>query len=229
MLQDPPLLEIKREWERLGDDLLARFEGAQTGHLVDAMHGRGAMTPMIKPVLGQQPKFIGYAFPVATGANDNLALIAGIARAKAGDVMIVDADGFEGSAVCGDIVALLAKNAGCHGIVIDGCARDLDGLESVNLPVFARTITANSCVKSGPGRVGLPITAGGVRVQAGDLVMGDRDGVVVVAKAQVGDIADQVAAIRAAEAKVIESVEAGLTTLPFMDDLLNSDRVKFVD
>lgn len=229
MLEEPPLLEVKRLWDRVPPELLARFEGAQTGHLVDAMGGRGALDHAIKPVVAARPTFIGSALPVWTGPNDNLALIGGVAIAKPGDVVVAESGGFEGAAVCGDIVAQLAKNAGCSAIVIDGMARDLEGLDAVGLAVFARGITPNSCVKSGPGRVGLPVVAGGVQVTAGDLVMGDRDGVVVVPGAMVETVADQVDAIRAAEAKVIEKSESGITTLPFMDALLNSERVKFVE
>ncbi|MGF1651622.1 MAG: RraA family protein [Hyphomicrobiaceae bacterium] len=192
MLEDPPLLTIKRSWHRIPPEVIARFDGAQTGHLGDAMNGRGALDAAIKPVVSKAHRFIG-------------------------------------SAVCGDILAGLAKNVGCSAIVIDGAARDLEGLEAIGLPVFARTITPNSCVKTGPGSVGLPVAIGNVVVSAGDLVFGDRDGVIVVPHAQVATVADRVAAIRAAEAKVIAEVEGGLTGLAFMTALLETDRVRFVD
>ena len=62
--------------------------------------------------------------------------------------------------MCGDIVAMLAQNAGCAALVLDGMVRDVVGLVEVGLPIFARGITPNSCVRSGPGRVGFPIVAG---------------------------------------------------------------------
>ncbi len=229
MLEDPPLLTIKRSWHRIPPEVIARFDGAQTGHLGDAMNGRGALDAAIKPVVSKAHRFIGSALPAFTGPNDNLALIAAVARAKPGDVIVVAAESFVGSAVCGDILAGLAKNVGCSAIVIDGAARDLEGLEAIGLPVFARTITPNSCVKTGPGSVGLPVAIGNVVVSAGDLVFGDRDGVIVVPHAQVATVADRVAAIRAAEAKVIAEVEGGLTGLAFMTALLETDRVRFVD
>ncbi|MEM9029284.1 MAG: hypothetical protein AAGC70_13030 [Pseudomonadota bacterium] len=229
MLKDPPVLEIKRAWTRPDPALLKRFNGAQTGHLVDAMSGRGGMDMAIKPLLSEQSAFLGTAFPVATGANDNLALIAGVSRAQPGDVIIAASDAFDRTAVCGDIVAMLAKNAGCAAIVIDGMARDLAGLEEVGLAMFARGVTPNSCVKAGPGTVGLPVIAGGVRVEAGDVVMGDRDGVVIVPRARLEEVVASVEAIRQAESETIAKVQTGWTTLPFMDDLLASDRVTYVD
>lgn len=229
MLKDPPLLEVKRSWSRPAPEKLRRFEGAQTGHLVDAMSGRGGLDKAIKPLLASRSGFIGTAVPVATGPNDNLAIIAGIARSQPGDVIVAASDAFERTAVCGDIVAMLAKNSGCAAIVIDGMGRDLAGLEDVGLPMFARGITPNSCVKSGPGKVGLPVVAGGVLVEAGDIVMGDRDGVVVIPQALLDEVIAMVDAIREAEAATIAKVQAGLKTFPFMEDLLSSDRVVFVD
>ncbi|MEM7776007.1 MAG: hypothetical protein AAF732_10390 [Pseudomonadota bacterium] len=229
MLKDPPVLEIKRAWTRPDPALLKRFDGAQTGHLVDAMSGRGGLDMAIKPLLSEQSAFLGTALPVATGANDNLALIAGVSRAQPGDVIIAASDAFDRTAVCGDIVAMLAKNAGCAAIVIDGMARDVAGLEEVGLPIFARGVTPNSCVKTGPGTVGLPVIAAGVRVEAGDVVMGDRDGVVIVPRARLEEVVASVDAIRQAEGETIAKVQTGWTTLPFMDDLLASDRVTYVD
>lgn len=229
MLEDPPLLEIKRTWERVAPELLARFDGAQTGHIVDAMNGRGALDAAIKPLVADAAAFIGSAVPIWTGPDENLALLAAVARAKPGDVLVVAAEGFAASAITGDILAALAKNAGCAAMVLDGMARDLVGLEGVGLPIFGRGITPNSPVKSGPGRVGLPVVAGGVHVAAGDLVFGDRDGVVVVPGARIAAVADTVDQIRAAEAKVIANVEGGLKAFDWVVDLLDSDKVRFVD
>ncbi|MEO0671904.1 MAG: RraA family protein [Pseudomonadota bacterium] len=229
MLKEPPLLEIKRTWPRPDLDRLAAFDGAQTGHLVDALSGRGALDAAIKPVAADASSFIGTALPVLTGPNDNLAIIAAVAKARPGDVVVAASESFSGSAVVGDIAAMMAKNAGCRAIVIDGMARDLVGIEAVGLPVFAKGITPNSCVKSGPGRVGFPVVAGGVQVAPGDIVMGDRDGVVVVPRERLEEVAGKVQAIREVEAGVIKDVEQGLTTFPFMEELLNSDRVTYVD
>jgi len=58
--------------------------------------------------------------------------------------------------------------------------KDIEGILPVGLPVFCRGITPNSPVRNGPGTVGLPVILGGQQVCAGDLVAGDRNGVVVV-------------------------------------------------
>ena len=229
MLKDPPLLTIKNDFERVPKARLEELAGAQTGHVVDAMNGRGGMECAIKPVDPKRSTFIGTAFPVETGPSDNLAITAAVARAQEGDVIVAASDAFERTAVCGDIVAMMAQNAGCAALVLDGMARDLIGLLDVGIPIFSRGITPNSCVRSGPGRVGLPIVAGGQRVEAGDVVVGDLDGVVVVPKADLDRVIATVNQIRAAEAEAIAKVKTGLTRMAFMEELLTSDKVEYVD
>ncbi|MGI9521597.1 MAG: RraA family protein [Hyphomicrobiaceae bacterium] len=229
MLHDPPLLTIKKDFARAPQAALDALAEAQTGHVVDALLGRGAMDASIKAIDNDRAQFIGTAFPVETGPSDNLAIAAGVALAKEGDVIVGACDAFERTAVCGDIVAMLGQNAGCAALVLDGMVRGVVGLVEVGLPIFARGITPNSCVRSGPGRVGLPIVAGGVRVEAGDVVKGDLDGVVVIPRAEVDRVVAAVQEICAAETVTIEDVQSGRTRMPFMDDLLRSERVKYVD
>lgn len=229
MLEDPPLLVIRKSINRPPADKLARLRGAQTGHVVDAMNGRGALDPAIKPVDPTRAQFIGTAMTCETGPSDNLAIMAAIALAQEGDVIVSASDGFTATAVVGDIVSLMARNAGIQAIVIDGMARDSQGIVEVGLPVFSRGITPNSCVKSGPGRVGHPIVAGGVAIQPGDVIVGDRDGVVVIPQHMLDDVIARVEAIREAEAKVIANVkDKKLTHMERMAELLRSDRVRYV-
>jgi len=230
MLEDPPLLVIRKSFNRPPADKLARLRGAQTGHVVDAMSGRGALDPAIKPVDATRAQFIGTAMTCETGPSDNLAIMAAIAVAHESDVIVSASDGFTSTAVVGDIVSLMARNAGIQALVIDGMARDSQGIVEVGLPVFSRGITPNSCVKSGPGRVGHGIVAGGVAIEPGDVIVGDRDGVVVIPQHMLDDVIARVEAIRDAETKVITRVkENRLTHMERMAELLGSDRVRYID
>lgn len=124
MLEDPPLLVIRRSFQRPPAAKLTRIEGVQTGHVVDAMNGRGALDLAIKPVAPDRAQFIGTAMTCETGPSDNLAIMAAIAVAQAGDAIVSASDGLMSTAVVGDIVSLLAKNAGVAAIVLEGMARD---------------------------------------------------------------------------------------------------------
>jgi len=229
MLQDPPLLVVRRAFERPDPAKVAKLAGAQTGHIVDALEGRGALDNAIKAVDPAKAQFVGVALPCETGPSDNLAIMAALSIAKPDDVIVAAADGFLSTAVVGDNICLMGRNAGLAAIVIDGMARDADGIVGAGLPCFSRGITPNSCVRSGPGRVGFPIVAGGVAIRPGDVLVGDRDGVVVVAREMLDTIIQRLDEIRAAEQKVQARIATGLTHLETIAELMASDRVTYVD
>ncbi len=229
MLKDPPLLTVRRMWQRPDAFTLGRLKGVQTGQAVDAMQGRGALDAAIKAIDPANAMFLGTALPCETGPNDNLAIIAAIALAQPGDVVMAASEGFKQSAVVGDNVTMVAKGKGVAAIVIDGMARDIAGIAPVGLPVFARGITPNSCVRTGPGRVGLPIVIGGALVEAGDIVIGDADGVVVLPRKHLHTILPSVEEVLAAEAATQGKIRNGFTNIGGIEDLLASDRVHYVD
>lgn len=228
MIDDPPLLTILRDRPRPDPALVAALAGAQTGHVIDAMDGAGAMAAAIKPLDPARAGFVGIALPCQTGPGDNLAVMAALALAQRGDVIVAAADGFAGSAIIGDNVAWMARNGGVAALVTDGAVRDAAGIRDIGLPMFAAAVTPNSCARSGPGRVGLPVVCGGVAVTAGDVLVGDADGVVVVPAALLAAVVERLARIRAAEAALQARIGTGLTHLDAIAALLASERVRYV-
>ncbi len=229
MIEDPPLLTIRRRFPRTDGASLAKLAGVPTGNLVDAMAGRGALDFAIKPIDRDRASFVGSALTCETGPSDNLAVLAALALAEKGDVIVAAADGFTGTAIIGDNLAAMARNRGVAALVTDGLVRDSAGVVGVGLPVFARGVTPNSCVRSGPGTVGLPVVVGGVAVAPGDIVVGDRDGVVVVARRDLESVLARLAAVLKAEADLQAQIARGLTHPDAVAALLGSDRVRFVD
>jgi 4-hydroxy-4-methyl-2-oxoglutarate aldolase len=229
MLKDPPILTIRRKFKRPDRGLLAKLARAQTGHIIDALEGRGALDHHIKPVDSERAQFVGVALTCECGANDNLAIMAALVLGEPGDVPIAACDGFAATAGVGDNLAMMAKNKGFAAIVSDGMARDREGIVSAGLPVFARGITPNSCVRSGPGRIGFPIVCGGVAVQAGDVLVGDRDGVVVIPQADLETVIGRLDEIRRAEEATQAKIRAGMTHLDSVAQLLKSDMVAYID
>jgi 4-hydroxy-4-methyl-2-oxoglutarate aldolase len=229
MITDPPALRVRRHFERPPAELVAALRGAATGHVVDASGGKGALVPEIKPIAGTGAEFCGVAIPCDAGPGDNLALFGALALAEPGDVLVVATDAYRGAAVLGDLLAGMARNSGVAAIVTDGLARDVAGLASVGLPVFAAGVSPNSPSRCGPGVVGMPIVIGGVAVEAGDIVVGDADGVVVVPRRRAADIVSRLRRVRAAEALVEAKVKAGLRMLDGVAALLASDRVENIE
>jgi 4-hydroxy-4-methyl-2-oxoglutarate aldolase len=108
----------------------------------------------------------------------------------------------------------VARNRGVVGFVTDGVVRDLDELEALNLSIYAMGVTPNSPGRRGPGSVGLPIICGGVPIASGDVMVGDRDGVVVVPRARLAETLANLERVEATEAAMLEKVRGGLKELP---------------
>lgn len=228
MAANPPALTVRRNFPRPPEALVARFRDAPSGWVVDANGRRGALDHRIRPIT-RAMRFAGPVLTVHSRARDNLAPYAAIAYAKPGDVLVVAADGYEEASVLGDILLGMAKNKGIAALVTDGMARDVDGLNAVGIPVFARGLTPNSPYKDGPGTIGLPVALGGVAVDAGDLIVGDQDGLVVVAREALEAVAAALDEVQAKEAKMDELVRKGATVPPWMEQALAEKGVRFVD
>ena len=232
MIEDPPLLTVRSNFERPAAAAVAALAGAPTGHLVDALGGLGALDYRIKAVTPAPPAdqvFCGVAVTCDCGPADNLAVFAALQATRPGDVIVAATDAYMGCALIGDLVLGMARNCGALAFVTDGLARDLDGLEAVGIPVFCRGISPNSPARNGPGKVGLPIHLGGVTVASGDLVAGDRDGVVVVPRGRIEEVIQALARVREAEAGLEAKVAGGLKVPDFAAALLASDRVRRLD
>ena len=223
MIEEPPLLRIlsKGRRNRPEPDQLAAFQGAETGHICDALGGLAALDAGIKPMGNLRPAVFGPALTVECGPADILALLAALSEAEPGDVLVVATGGYRHTAALGDQVSGMARNAGVAGFVTDGMVRDIAGIEQVGLPVFAAGITPNSPFGKGPGRVGYPVNLGGRQIASGDLVIGDRDGIATVPFERLGEAASALASVRAAEADLAGKVAGGTILPDGIEDLLN--------
>ena len=226
MIKDPPLLRIRRGFTRPTEALLAGFAGIPTGYLVDAMNGSGCLDYRIKPLVQRKTVMVGTAVTCHAGPSDNLALFGAVHAARKGDVLVAATNAYMGAAITGDLLLGMARNRGVAGLVTDGLVRDLVGILDVDIPVYCAGLTANSPARNGPGTVGLPIVLGGVRVDSGDIVVGDRDGVVIVPLAEATNVLGRLGGIKAAEASLEAKVKAGLEVPDFIQAIMESGRVE---
>jgi 4-hydroxy-4-methyl-2-oxoglutarate aldolase len=226
MIKDPPLLKIRRGFNRPPAELLAEFAGVPTGHLVDAMGGRGCIDYRIKPLVQSNKVMVGVAVTCHAGPADNLALFGALHVARKGDILVAATDAFTTTAITGDLLLGMAKNRGVVGLVTDGLIRDLIGVLGVGLPVYCAGTTANSPARNGPGTVGVPVVVGNVVIHSGDIVVGDGDGVVVVSLEEAQGVLNNLKDVRAAEAALEAKVKAGLEIPDFIETIIASDRVE---
>jgi 4-hydroxy-4-methyl-2-oxoglutarate aldolase len=229
VIEDPPLITLRRRFPRPSPAQVEALRGAMTGHLVDAMGGRGGLSHAIKPVIPEQAHFCGVAVTSHPGPADNLATFAALDLAQPGDVIVAAADGFMGTAVVGDLLLGMMRNCGVVGFVTDGCVRDIPGIRGVGLPCHAAGVTPNSPVRNRPGTVGLPVSLGGVSIDSGDILVGDLDGVVVVPFARIDAVIAALQAVRKAEAALEAKVQAGLKIPDFIRSMLAGPGVREVD
>jgi len=128
------------------------------------------------------------AYPVRCTPGDNLAVHVAVARAPAGRALAVDVGDEDELGYWGEVLTTAAESRGLAGLVIDGGVRDTAALEAHGFPVFSTTVALRGASKARPGAVGLPADVGGVRVSAGDWLVGDGDGVVVVPATALDDV-----------------------------------------
>lgn len=228
MPANPPALTVRRAFPRPDAALVAAFREASTGAVADANGRRGALAWTIRPQT-TAVRFCGVALTVRTRPRDNLAPYAALKYAQPGDVLVVACNAYEESSVAGDILLGMARNAGIVALVTDGMVRDVEGLNAVGIPVFARGLTPNAPHRDGPGAIGEPVTLGGGIVHPGDIVVGDANGVVVVAREAAGSVAEALADVAAREAKMDAWVRDGVKAPPWLDEALTQAGVRHLD
>jgi 4-hydroxy-4-methyl-2-oxoglutarate aldolase len=212
-------ISLRRNFQRPAPDLVQRFKGVPPGYVVDAQGRRGAIDHALRPII-PPGHFAGPALTVWTVPSDNLTPWAALTLAQPGDVLVIATENCEVASVVGDIFLGMAKNAGIVAVITDGLVRDIDGIEQVGLPVFARGLSPNSPFKNGPGRIGCPVSLGGLTIESGDVVVGDRNGVVVVPRLSVPDVLSELEKVKKKEKEMDEAVAAGAKYPAWITDYL---------
>ncbi|WP_434053531.1 MAG: RraA family protein [Roseibium sp.] len=232
MIEAPPVLTIKASMRRPTEQQIASFQGVSTGFVVDALYGGGALSQTITPIGSGRDLNCVAAGPALTadcGAADVLAAFAALRYIRPGDVVVSSFAGHTGCAAGGDGLTGMMKNCGAAGFVTDGPMRDYDGIVKVGLPVWCAGITPASPHMSGPGSVGTPIQIGGQEIETGDMIVADRDGVVVIPFERLDEVIANLEKVRAAEQAQDNRVAGGLRYPDWVGELLESDRVVIRD
>lgn len=135
---------IIKDFERPPKELVRRFYDLAVSDLDDTMSKFGAVDHRIQPMRKYNRSMVGTAFTIRLPHGDNLMFRAAIQYIKRGDVVVIDAGGFEDRAVAGEVTAKYCRARGAKGLIIDGATRDSAVLsEMENFPVFVRAISPN--------------------------------------------------------------------------------------
>jgi len=217
------VLKLRRNWPRIDPKLLSSFGSFFSSQLSDAHSECGVIGLPIKRLHGKGV-IMGTALTVSTyGAADNLAPYAALKLAQPGDIVVIASQLCDSSALIGDNLVGLMRNAGVVGVITDGLVRDAVGLDAIGLPIHARGYCPKAPTKQGPGTVGLPIQLFGVTIESGDFVIADEDGIVVVAPSLLLEMLEKLKHIQSKDQVKMDLIKSGGTLPPDLDALL--DRV----
>ncbi|MDD3717336.1 MAG: orotidine 5'-phosphate decarboxylase [Actinomycetota bacterium] len=179
-----------------------------TPNISDAMHRSGEMEGILPISPGM--KMAGPALTVRSYPGDWAKPVEAIDLAEEGDVIVIEAGGMA-PALWGELATHSAIQKKVAGVVIDGAIRDTVDIRALGFPAFSRIITPTAGEPKGFGEINVPVKAGGKRIFPGDWLVGDDDGVVVIPRDKVVEIANRAMDVLEKENRLRGEIDAGST------------------
>jgi len=214
-----PTPDINKTFERVSAATVREAGQYQPAILADVAGRRGALHGRIQ-ALRAHMRFAGTAFTVEVRPGDNLMIHAALALAQPGDVLVIDGKADQTCALMGTIMMNVARERKLAAVVMDAAARDSLDIEEMDFPVFSVGTNPNGPTKQVGGRIGHPVSVGGVTVHPGDYICGDADGVVVVERDKIEALLPLAAHKVKSEAKRIEEIKKGNVDAPWLQAAL---------
>jgi regulator of RNase E activity RraA len=196
---------------------LAAFPSPEVSDLLNRLY---AVHPDIRPLAGGPARLCATACTVKVFPGDNLMVHKALDVALPGQVVVVDARGGRTNAVLGELVCTKARHRGIAGFVVDGLVRDLPGIRRLGFPVFARGSTPVGPLHRGPGEINVSIVCGGTVVEAGDVVLADEAGMVVVPARDAPDVLARLQAGQGESDRYTAAVARGEFSNAWVDAIL---------
>jgi len=220
---------VIRKILRPPQNLLKEIGFFETATVHEASGGKGALASDIKPI-DSLSRLCGPAVTVACRPGDNLMLHKAIYVAEPGDVLVATVGGYKEAGPWGEIMTLAAQARGIAGLIIDGSVRDSRSITDLQFPIFSKSLSIKGTTKDSLGLINHPISIGGVTINPGDLILGDADGIVVVARQNLAEVLTKCKLRREKEEKIKEELKKGKSTLELygFDKILQAKGMKEV-
>jgi len=206
--------QIVTKIERPSKEVIDQFRNIGSATVHEASGRKGYVDCAIKPI-AQGVRICGPAFTVECHPKDNLMLHKALEKAQPGDIIVASTGGHYEAGYFGGLMATSAIARKVGGLAIDGCIRDSEEIIKTKWPVFCRGFCIFGTAKTGPGLVNHPIIFGGTLVNPGDLILGDGDGMVVVARVDCKTVLEKSIERVEAEKKKSAQLAAGISSVEF--------------
>lgn len=202
------MYNVKLNKHFISKDKIAKVRELSTATVHEVLGKVGAMSHSILP-LSENLKMCGEALTVKNHSGDNLMVIKAISMLEEDQVLVIDGGNILDSGPFGEILAVECMSNKAAGLVTNGSVRDSKQIRDMGFPVFSRGVSIRGTSKKASGLINHDISCADVVVRAGDIVLGDDDGVVVIPHEKVDFVIEESIKRDQSESLIIDRIKAG--------------------
>lgn len=211
-------------------EIVEGYKSLPAANVADCMGRLSALSSEIRLLSSPESEImVGVALTVKARPGDNLMIHKALDMAGPGDIIIVSNEGDRSQALVGEIIVTYAQHKGIGGLVFDGPIRDIGAISEMSIPVYGTGCTPGGPFKEGPGEVNVPIACGGIHVEPGDIVLGDKDGVIIIPRRDAAALLEEARKFSAGDHGKVLAAASGSLDRSWVDKSLAAKKCEIVD